>query len=63
MDSDDRSTHLKVAGNVVASEALDSHDLQDAGRHGLVDPKLLHRLHKPPVQLWRPIHLMNHQYI
>uniref|UniRef100_A0A0A9E0F4 Uncharacterized protein n=1 Tax=Arundo donax TaxID=35708 RepID=A0A0A9E0F4_ARUDO len=52
-----RPVLLEVAGNVVTSQALDPHYLQDPGWHGLVDPELLHRLHEPPVQLRRPIHL------
>lgn len=50
---------LEMAGDVVASEALDAHELQDPGRHGLVYPELLHRLHEPPVQLRRPVHLQH----
>ena len=49
--------YLEVAGNVVSCEAVDPHDLQDPGGHSLVDAKLLHRLHEPPVQLRRPVHL------
>ena len=51
--------YLEVAGDVVSCEAVvHAHDLQDPGRHGLVDAQLLHRLHEPPVQLRRPVHLI-----
>lgn len=53
-----RETHLEMAGDVVAREAvLVAHELQDPRRHRLVQPQLLHRLHEPPVQLRRPVHL------
>lgn len=55
--------YLEVAGNVVSCEAIHAHDLKDPGRHGLVDAQLLHRLHEPPVQLRRPVHLMKVIYI
>lgn len=57
--------YLEMAGDVVAREGvLVAHELQDPGRHRLVDPQLLHRLHEPSVQLRRPVHLREvHPYI
>lgn len=52
-----RSVFLKMAGNVVAGEALDTHELEDARRYGLLHTELLDCLHESPMQLRRPLDL------
>lgn len=52
-----RGTDLQMAGYVMPREGVDPHDLEDPGRHRLVDAQLLHRLNESPVKLRRPIHL------
>ena len=53
--------YLQMTGDIVASEAVDSHELQYPRRHRLVHSQLLHCLNKSPVKLRRPIHLQPHQ--
>lgn len=51
------SKYLKMASNIMASETLNSHELQYSRGHSLIHSQLLNRLHKSPVQLRSPIHL------
>ena len=48
---------LQMAGDVVAGEALDAHEFEDAGGDGLLHTELLYGLYKSSVKLWSPLHL------